>query len=282
MKLKWASRITALSLGVLFCSVSPRQASAQDQAPQEPSSRQLWPWLKEGKLSFNARYRFEGFERDGAPFTAPAYAPTLRIALGYETPAYRGFSVFAQGEAVIVTGLADYSVPTIPSQDLPDRPAILDPRNMDLNQGYLRWTHSISKKKLALTIGRQGLALNDGRFLSISTWRQVHGSFEAARLDTDLPLNFSITYAFITRVYRVVGDEATDGIPHTHTQMMNLTWSKPDRIKAALYGLLLDFRAPAQFAMSTQTYGLRVTGPYKFDEDWSLVYTAEYAKQRNY
>jgi hypothetical protein len=292
MNWKWAPRIAALTLCVIFCSVAPHPIAAQnpgpqDQAPQaqakqEPASRWLWPWLKEGKLSFNARYRFEGFERDGAPFTAPAYAPTLRIALGYETPAYRGFSVFAQGEAVIVTGPADYSVPTIPSQNLPDRPAILDPRNIDLNQGYLRWTHSISKKKLALTIGRQELALNDGRFLSISTWRQVHGSFEAARLDTDLPLNFSITYAFITRVYRVVGDEATDGIPHTHTQMMNLTWSKPDRIKAALYGLLLDFRAPAQFAMSTQTYGLRVTGPYKFDEDWSLVYTAEYAKQRNY
>ena len=296
MNLNWASRIAALSLGAFYFSVAPLSVTAQgqpreDQAPQaqapqdqtqEPASRWLWPWLKEGKISFNTRYRFEGFERDGAPFTAPAYAPTLRIALGYESPAYHGFSIFAQGEAVIVTGPADYSVPTIPSQNLPDRPAILDPRNMDLSQGYLRWTHSFSNRKMALTLGRQEIALNDGRFLSISTWRQVHGSFDAARLDTDLPLNFSFTYAFITRVYRVVGDEATDGIPHTHTQMMNLTWSKPDRVKAALYALLLDYRAPADFAMSTQTYGLRVTGPYKFDEDWSLVYTAEYAKQKNY
>jgi Alginate export len=282
MKLKWALRIVAVSLGVIFCCVAPVRLAAQDPAPQEPTSRWLWSWLKEGKISFNTRYRFEGFERDGAPFTAPAYAPTLRIALGYETPAYHGFSVYAHGEGVIVTGPADYSVPTIPSQNLPDRPAILDPRNMDLSQGYLRWTHGNSNKKLALTIGRQELALNDGRFLSISTWRQVHGSFDAARLDTDLPLNFSFTYAFITRVYRVVGDEATDGMPHTHTQMMNLTWSKPDRIKAALYGLLLDYRAPVDFPMSTQTYGLRVNGPYKFDEDWSLIYTAEYAKQKNY
>jgi len=282
MKLKWTSRIAALSVGIIICSVAPLQVAAQGQAPQEPASRWLWSWLKEGKISFNTRFRFEGFERDGAPFAAPAYAPTLRVALGYETPAYHGFSVFAQGGAVIVTGPADYSVPTIPSQNLPDRPAILDPRNVDLSQGYLKWAHSISNKKLTLTIGRQELALNDGRFLSISTWRQDHGSFDAARLDTDLPLKFSFTYAFITRIYRVVGDEATDGVPHTHTQMMNLTRSKPDRIKVALYGLLLDYRTPADFPMSTQTYGLRVTGPYQFDEDWSLVYTAEYAKQKNY
>jgi hypothetical protein len=34
--------------------------------------------------------------------------------------------------------------------------------------------------------------------------------------------------------------------------------------------------------MSTQTYGLRANGPYQFNSDWSLVYTAEFAKQQNY
>ena len=121
MNLKRAPRIVALSLGAIFCSMVPLPAAAQDQgpqdqapqvqAPQEPASRWLWSWLTEGKISFNARFRFEGFERDGAPFTATAYAPTLRLALGYETPEYHGFSVFAQGEAVIVTGPADYSDP---------------------------------------------------------------------------------------------------------------------------------------------------------------------------
>jgi Alginate export len=292
MKLKRAPRIAALSLGAIFCSMVPLQVSAQDQgpqdqapqaqAPQEPASRWLWSWLKEGKISFNARFRFEGFERDGAPFTATAYAPTLRLALGYETPAYHGFSLFAQGEAVIVTGPADYSDPTLPSQNRPNLPVILDPKSVELSQGYLRWTHGVPHKSLALTVGRQELALNDGRFLSISTWRQVHGTFDAARLDTELPLNFSFTYAFIIRTYRVVGYNATDGKPPMHTDMMNLKWSKPGRINAALYGLLLNYRAPAQFAMSTQTYGLRVNGPYQFNDDWSLVYTAEYAKQKNY
>jgi hypothetical protein len=287
MKLNWALRIVALSLGAVLSSVAPPTAAAQDQAPQdqpaqESASRGPWPLLKKGKISFNARFRLEGFERDGAPFTATAYAPTLRLALGYETPAYHGFSVFAQGEAVIVTGPADYSDPTLPSQNRPNLPAILDPKALDLSQGYLKWARGVPHKNLLITVGRQELTLNDGRFLSISNWRQVHGSFDAARVDTELPLNFSFTYAYINRFYREDGYTATDGEQPMHSHLWNLGWRKPDRVRIALYGLLLDFRAPAQFTTSTQTYGLRVTGPYQFNGQWSLVYTAEYAKQKNY
>jgi hypothetical protein len=284
VKLTWSTRTAALTAGAVVFVFAPLKLASQDQ-PQEPkesASRSLWSRLEDGNLSFNARYRFEAFERDGTPFTAPSYAPTLRLALGYETPSYRGFSVFAQGEAVIVTGSADYNDPTLPSQSRPDRPVIFDPKSLELSQGYLRWTHGIPHKKLSLTVGRQEITLNDGRFLGISPWRQIHGSFDAARLDAGLPLNFSFTYAFINRFNREVGYNATDGSPAMHTHMTNLTWSKPDRIEVALYSLLLDYRAPAQFAMSTQTYGLRVTGPYQFDKDWSLVYTAEFAKQLNY
>jgi hypothetical protein len=255
---------------------------AQNAVPQESASRRTWTWLKQGKIAFSARYRFEAFQRDGAPFTAPAYAPTLRILLGYATPEFHGFSLFASGESVTVTGPADYNDPTRPSQDRPDRPAILDPRSLQLNQGYLQWEHGIADKKVSVTLGRQELSLNDGRFLSVSYWRQVHGTFDAARIDGELPHHFSFTYAFINRAYRVVGYDATDGKPPMHTHMYNLKWNRPDQINAALYGLLLDYRAPAQFISSTQTYGLRLNGPYQFGKDWNLVYTAEYAKQKNY
>ena len=302
MKLKWASLIVALSFGAIFCGMVPVRMAAQDQSPQdqapqdqvpqnqppqdqapdESASSVLWSRLKDGKISFNARFRFEGFERDGAPFTATAYAPTLRLALGYETPSFHGFTAFAQGEAVIVTGPADYSSPTIPSHNRPNLPAILDPQSLEFNQGYLKWGHGVPHKNLSMTVGRQEITLNDGRFLSTSDWRQIHGSFDAAKLDVDLPLNFSFTYAFINHFYREVGYDATDGHPSMHTHMMNLAWNKPDHINVSLYGLLVDYRDPAQFALSSQTYGLRVNGPYRFNPEWSLIYTAEFAKQMNY
>jgi hypothetical protein len=275
-------RIAALFLAAICCAIIPEKASGQEQTPAESSTTTLWSVLKKGKISFNSRFRFEAFERDGAPFTAPAYAPTLRAALGYETMSFHGFSAFAQGEAVAVTGPADYSVPALPSMSRPDRPAILDPRSLQLSQGYVKWTREFSNRNLAITVGRMELALNDGRFLAISTWRQVHGTFDAARIDADLPANFSVTYAFINRLYRVDGYDATDGSQPMHSHLWNLVWRKPDKTRIAVYGLLLGYHRPSQFTNATQTYGVRATGPYVLDKDWNVIYTAEYAKQKNY
>jgi hypothetical protein len=282
MTSNWHLKILVLCLCAALLTAAPRGAAAQDQKPEEPPPRSLWSLAKQGKLSFNARFRFETFERDGAPYTAPAYAPTLRLALGYETREFHGFTVFAQGEAVIVTGPADYNIPTLAPQFRPDRPVINDPRSLELSQGYVRWTHFISSHKLELTVGRQEITLNDGRFLNFSAWRQVHGSFDAARAEVELPRHFSFTYAYINRFYRQVGYHASDGQPPMHSHMWNLVWNNPGQVRVSVYGLLLNYRAPAQFTLSTQTYGLRVNGPYAFGKDWKLIYTAEFAKQKNY
>ena len=116
MRSNWRPKTLALFLGAALLIAAPRKLRAQDQQDSKSAPHQLWDWLKEGQISANVRYRFETFERDGAPFTAPAYAPTLRLALGYETPSFHGFSTFAQGEAAVVTGPADYSDPTLPSR----------------------------------------------------------------------------------------------------------------------------------------------------------------------
>jgi hypothetical protein len=277
----WRASI-ALSLGAALWIGTPAQLAAQDRQAPESAQHVAWNWIKRGQISANVRYRFEAFERDRAPFTAPAYAPTLRLALGYETPAFHGFSVFAQGEAVVVTGPADYSDTTLPSQNMPNRPAIFDPRSLEMSQGFVQWSHSRDHKNAQLRVGRQEITLNDSRFLGVSFWRQVHGSFDSVKLDADLPHNFSFTYAFINRFNREVGYDATDGQPPMHTDMINLVWRKPDQVNASLYSLLLDYRSPAQFSLSSQTYGVRASGPYKFSPDWSVIYTAEFAKQRNY
>lgn len=278
----WSSKFLAFCAGALLLSAAPPKLNSQDQQPPQSTPSEALQWLKKGSLSADARFRFEEFERDGSPFTAPAYAPTLRLALAYETPSFHDFSIFSQGEAVLVTGPADYSDPTLPSQNRPDRPAILDPKSLELSQGFVKWNHTLGHKNMELRVGRQEITLNDGRFLSVSFWRQVHGSFDSVTFNTDLPRNFSFTYAFIGRFNREVGYDATDGQPSMHTHMTNLVWIKPDQIRVSLYTLLLDYRSPAQFSLSTQTYGLRANGPYRFSQDWGLIYTAEFAKQMNY
>src|SRR5437588_12980684 len=98
MKLSSNARIIALyARGILclVCLVAPLALDAQDQVETAPAS--LCSRLKEGKVSAEARYRFEAFERDGAAFTAHAYAPTLSIARVYDKASFHGFSAFASG-----------------------------------------------------------------------------------------------------------------------------------------------------------------------------------------
>jgi hypothetical protein len=279
-KLTWKTRNFGLFIGVVLFLVAPRELVAQDLGKW--AYRSLWSQLKLGKISADIRYRFETFERDGAPFTAPAFAPTLRLGLGYETASFHGFSAYAQGVAVFVTGPPDYSIPKLPSQNRPDRPAILDPRSVQLSQGYLKWARGLQKKKLAVTVGRQEIVLNDGRFVSSSYWRQVHGSFDAARFDAELPRQISFTYAFVGRQLRVDGPDATDGKPPMHSHMLDLAWMKPGQVNVSLYSLLVDYRSPAQYSLSTQTFGLRASGPYEVNPAWSILYAAEFANQRNF
>jgi hypothetical protein len=272
-------RILALFV-VTLCLVVPVGLKAQDQG--DSVAHALWMVLDQGKVSADFRYRFETFDRDGAPFTGAAYAPTLRIALGYETKSYHGFSAYFQGAGVLVTGPADYSIPTFPSMDRPDRPTINEPRTVQLSQGYLKWDHPINDHKVAITVGRQEIQLNDGRFVSISNWRQIHETFDAARLDVDLTRRITFTYAFINRFYRPVGHDATDGKPPMHSDLLNFAGQKPGRINVSVYGLLLDYRSLAQYNLSTRTFGVRANGPFQINPEWSVLYTGEIANQRNF
>jgi hypothetical protein len=87
MRLTWSTIVLALVVCAILCFAPPFTLTAQE--PGESASRSPWQYLKEGKISAEARYRFEAFERDGAPFTAPAYTPTLKIAMGYEMRSFQ-------------------------------------------------------------------------------------------------------------------------------------------------------------------------------------------------
>ncbi len=239
-------------------------------------------FLKKGNLSASARYRYEAFERDEPAFTHTAQASTMRLAAGYETPSFYGFSAFGEFEGVYALGLNDYSIATVPSQNKPGYPAILDPLGSELNQGWVRYKWAGDDLRAVLTLGRLEVMLNDGRFLSISYWRQNHESCDTAHLNLDLPLGFGLTYAYLDRVHRVMGEDASDGQPTMNSHLYDVRWKQKDVVNVSAYGLLLDYQQSQFFTSSTRTLGLRCEGPWKLDADWALCYTAEFANQRDF
>ena len=233
--------------------------------------------LRRGRLRAALRYRYESFDREGPALPHASRASTLRN----ETTSAYGFSGFAELESVLGLGALDYSVPTVPSRNKQGYPAILDPPGADLNQAYLKWKREQDRWNFSIKAGRQEIMLNDGRFVSTSSWRQNHQSFDAARFEAGRGESLTFSYAFLDRFHRVVGHGASDGRPKMNSHLLDLAWKRTGRVNVSIYSLLVDYQDPAQSALSTSTIGARASGPYVLNRHWSILYAAELARQRN-
>lgn len=231
--------------------------------------------ISTGKTALDTRYRYEIIEEDGLP--EKAAASTLRLALGYETKPLSGVSVLAQFEGAFAAGDDDYRIATVADQNRIGYPVILDPLGTDLNQGYVKYVTGDGKNTVKL--GRQEIMLNNGRFVSVSTWRQLHQSFDAASFVNTSVNGLTAMYAYVTRAHRVVGPDATDGRLAMDSQLVNLAYKTTWGV-ATGYAVLLDYETiPTN---SSKSIGLRLTGTYKLNKTLNLLYTAEYAKQSEY
>ncbi len=240
-----------------------------------------------GKFSGQARYRYEIYEQDAsaaAPIVGTGVASTLRLALGFETAPFFGLSAFIEGEAVIQLGAEDrYRIPTVPDQNNAGYPIIVDPEGIELSQFWLNW--KIPATPVELRVGREELSLLNGRFIGNSAWRQNHQALDLASIKASFDVaggRLLARYAYMNRIYRTLGYEATDSPLYMDSHFMNLEWAKKDRVTASAYGILLDYDRPDQAYLSTSTIGLRVFGPWMINPDWGIHYVADFAHQADY
>lgn len=224
-------RMAAIALGA-FSAMLMSEASAQT-APNA------------GDVIVDARLRYESVSQDGLD---DADALTLRTRLGYETPAWHGFRLLGELEAVgqlddefndTVNGNTQYAT-------------IADPEAFELNRLQLSWSGAEGRRA---TLGRQRIVLNNARFVGNVGFRQNEQTFDALKLEARPFEAAAFTYIYIANVRRIFGDDSPQGEWESDSHVLqadvNLPWGK-----ASIYGLALDFRndAPAQ---SSQTYGVR-------------------------
>lgn len=260
-----APRALARSLSVLLLPVlATVPASAGD----------LSEALAASKASIALRYRFETVDDDG--FRLKAEASTLRTTLGVKTGAYKGFTLFLEAEnvaAVFDDERYNNAGAGALSNLVRDRPVIADPEMTEINQALLLYQND----KLELGLGRQELAWGDERFLGPVGWRQNHQSFDALRAKLSFNPKVSAEYALITRVHRVFGD---DKDLEGHFLIVPVALGG-GRAKFTPYGLLLDYDAVADAALSTFTWGAELRGGRDLSGGARLQYEAELASQQD-
>jgi hypothetical protein len=298
-----AEPVTAPTLAQALPAEAPGVAAQASPRPLDVEATPATPTLVEaiigGKVAAALRYRYEYLGREDIDLAARV--STLRVALGYETKPFYGFSVLGQFEGATSIGRQEWRVPTADMAYKPNqqhqnlmRPLVADTVGSELNQAVVKYATSW----LTMKLGRQELTLNNGRIISVVPWRQRNQTMDAANVDVSPFKGANANYVFIRQANRVVGGDALDGQLKMNTHVGNLTYKKPGLVNVAVYDVYLDYRdlpqvvtaagapmvdmlgAPVRIADgSTNTVGGRVEGPFELNDAWGLIYALELTHQ---
>lgn len=227
-----------------------------------------------GAVKADLNYRWENVDEDkgvGNPKTANAN--TARLRLGLLSPTVYDFQAYGEYEGnyamqedynSTVNGRSQYS-------------KIVDPDRSELNQFWL------SYKGIADTlvkVGRQRIKFDDDRFIGNVGWRQMEQTYDSVLITHNNQTLFGLTVnaAYLDHVQTPAGLTDTLNAP-----LLNLNYKINDWGNLIGYGYWLDYREKANFAKSSQSYGLRFDGksPQFFDR-LNFLYTAEWSNQSNY
>lgn len=231
--------------------------------------------ITDGHFFGEVRYRYEYVDQDGpAPIADDAKAGTIRTNIGFKSGKYQNFQALLEGQIVQSIGANDFN-DTVNGQT--NFPVIADPDNQEINQAWLSWS---GIEGAEIKLGRQGINLDNQRFIGTVDWRQNDQTFDSVVFNYSGIDKVNFAYGYIGNVNRIFGDDHPLGDLDSTSHFANASYKFTDALKLTGYGYIFDFdRLPTR---SSQTYGLRVTGKTPINENWAFNYEAEIARQSDY
>lgn len=228
--------------------------------------------VKEGHFFGEARYRYEHVDQDG--IANDADASTLRTNIGFKTGAYRDFQALIEAQFVGNIGANDFN-DTVNGKTT--YPVVADPDTAEINQAWLSWS---GIPDTVIQAGRQGINIDNQRFVGTVGWRQNDQTFDALQITNSSLDNLSLQYAYVGNVNRIFGDDNTLGDLDSEVHIANAAYKFANWLKLTGYGYWIELDRLA--ARSSQTLGVRATGHAAITDDWTFFYEAEAATQDDY
>jgi hypothetical protein len=251
----------------------------------------------DGAIRAEARYRFENMNQDNTVSTTTgkpvatssqpktANANTVRTKLGILTPTFYGVQGYV--EYLGVHPLSENYSPGY-NTNLGAKSQfsnIPDPNTNRLNQLWLSYS---GIPDTVIKGGRQTFLFDDRRFVGESPWRQTETVFDSVLVTNKSIKNLTAKIAYIGNVNTTL---ATND--NMNTPLLNLNYSFSEYGNLVGYGYWIGYTKPPATSLnpntsanrSNQTYGLRFVNsdkPKTFFDHYNLLYTAEWAIQKDY
>jgi hypothetical protein len=238
-------------------------------ASEQPS---LSDALARGKLTLNARLRYEGVAQSGVE---DADALTLRTRLGFTTAPINGWNAMLEVEDITAADGASYNQSGL-NPGGARRAVVADPETTEVNQSWVGYTTG----KTAATLGRQRLVLDNARFVGDVGWRQNQQTFDAFLLQDRSLKQTTLTYGHLWQINRVFGDKHPQGDFRSNSHVLHLSHAVGAVGTVAAYAYLLDFDNAA--ASSCATYGVSFAGGTPVADGVKVTYRVEYAVQEDH
>lgn len=276
------------------------------QAQPIASEESLLEAIKQGKSLSSLRLRYENVDQHAFKNSD---AWTMLSLIGWQTVPFRNFSFTAQ-----ITDVHEFNDDFNDRRDNLSEPNksqfanIVDPGFTDINQFYVDWT---GIKNTKLRLGRQIVNLDNVRFVGDIAFRQNTQVFDGISVINKSIQNTEIFASHFTKV-RQVNTKLRDG----NISLFNAKyrWVPTESIAAYAYlvdvdnlsqnngnpaaasgaaqggnglGPSDDLVKTATTDASSKTFGARLDGVHIFNPTFSNqsvkgLYTAEYAKQKDY
>lgn len=250
----------------LLLLVSPLLNAGTPDSPVDTTAAKPDPWITP-LIDIRARYEYgdmDGFD--------PSHAFTIRERLGFKTKAWNGFSFLAEGEFT-QSIIDDYHSGDAQAHPVdPSNTTISDPENYELNQLFAQYAAFDTTVK----VGRQKIIYDNAAFIGNVGWRQNEQTYDAASISSTYFDDLTINYAYVNRVNRIFGTEATNfgRAAEGDINLLNLSYTGLKKVTLGAYAYLMDFD-DAPPGWDNQTFGVSAKG--KPTED--LVLYGEFAWQ---
>lgn len=207
---------------------------------------------------------------------ADSNAATMRNRLGLLTRDFGGFQAFAEYEGTLSANPGDYFAPgtELPTGQTP----IADARSQELNQVWV--AYKAPSDLWDVKVGRQGINLDNQRWVGTVGWRQNMQTFDAVGVTLNPTDELSVYYGYVWRVNRIFGSNAflppfTDFKGDTHLINAKYTGLPFGTLTSYVYSM--DLNNVAGSINSNDSFGLSLTGSFLADSTYYLEYAYQVA-----
>ena len=225
------------------------------------------------KGEIRPRYEFVDASDNGKD-DANAFTNRLMLGIHADLLQVEGLSTYL--EATNVAGTGDYwdlSNDTINKKPLYQ--VVADPDQTRITQAYVDYAFG----KTLIRAGRQGVNLDNQRFIGTVNWRQMPQTYDAVAVINNSVENLNLLAAYVWGVNRIFDEDSVKMLPwsddgayfDTGSVLLHASYKFMPELTVTAYGYLIED--------IHDTWGIAATGKIGIGEGSSLSYRAEYATQ---